>query len=98
MSSPATDNVQPEQDSDGSVVSAVSSEDKHGAEADEEPSAAGPQDAPSANGDTAQADAMEQQARRPAWTPRPGALHAFGNADMSKLDMYKELNERRGRK
>ena len=52
-------------------------------------------DAPSSDGNTVQ----DPQARRPAWTPHPGALqHVFGNADTTKIDRYKNLNERRGRK
>ncbi len=55
-------------------------------------------DAPSSGGDATHADAVEQQARRTAWMPRPGALNALGNVDMTKSDRDKALNERRGRK
>ncbi len=50
-------------------------------------------DAPSSDGNTVQ----DPQVRHPAWTPKPGVLNALGNADTSKLDRYRELNERRGR-
>ncbi len=88
------DNVQPEQDRDAPDTPAGASEDKGGAHSGTVSGAAGSQDAPSANGDTAQ----DQQTRRPAWTPHIGALSTLGSADTTKIDRYKALNERRGRK
>ena len=91
--------VQPGQKSDASDTPAGASEDKGGAQSGAVSGVAGPQDEPSANGNTAQAGAQDQQTRRPAWTPHPGALqHVFGNADTTKINRYKNLNERRGRK
>ncbi len=92
------DGVQDGDDSGSAETQILSSSDMDDVQNGNDSDEAEPQDAPGSDGDAAQADAMEQQARRPAWTPRPGALHAFGNVDTSKLDKYRELNERRGRK